>query len=160
MQPVSPSVPSSAQADTVDESLFKSIVEQAPEAIIFADTGGVIRIWNTGAQALFGFDRAEAVGNSLDLIIPERFRRAHWDAFDKAIANGHTRLGSQVRTTRSIHKDGRKLYVDLSFGLVVDAAGTVIGALAIGRDGTPRYLEERALREKLAALEHPAPSAQ
>jgi PAS domain S-box-containing protein len=152
-------VPPSAQSDAVDDSLFKSIVDQAPEAIVFADTGGVIRVWNAGAQALFGFDRAEAVGNSLDLIIPERFRRAHWDAFDKAIANGHTRLGSQDRTTRSLHKDGRKLYVDLSFGLVADAAGTVIGALAVGRDGTGRYLEERALREKLATLEHPAPRA-
>ena len=151
--------PPSAQADAVAESLFESIVDQASEAIVFADTGGVIRVWNTGAQALFGFDRAEAVGNSLDLIIPERFRRAHWDAFDKAIANGHTRLGSQVRTTRSLHKDGRKLYVDLSFGLVADAAGTVIGALAVGRDGTGRYLEERALREKFATPEHPAQRA-
>ena len=69
--------PPSAQADAVAEGLFEAIVDQASEAIVFADTGGVIRVWNTGAQALFGFDRAEAVGNSLDLIIPERFRRGY-----------------------------------------------------------------------------------
>ena len=79
-------------------------------------------------------------------------RRAY---IDRAIAKGHTRLGSQVRTTRALHKDGRKLYADLSFGLVADDAGRIVGALAVGRDATSRYLEERALREKLAS-EHPA----
>jgi PAS domain S-box-containing protein len=131
--------------------LYRSIVEQTPEAIIFTDVDGVIRIWNAGAQAVFGFSADEAVGARLDLIIPERFRRAHWEAFDRAIRDGRTRLGSQVRTTRSLHKDGRKLYVDMSFGLVTDATGNIIGALAVARDGTSRYLEKQALQEKLAA---------
>lgn len=160
VSPASPPDPPSMPPDAVDERLFKSIVEQAPEAVIFADPGGVIRVWNAGAQALFGFSAAEAIGNSLDLIIPERFRRAHWEAFDRAIANGHTRLGSQVRTTRSIHKDGRKLYVELSFGLVADDTGRIAGALAVGRDGTARYLEERALREKLASAQPDTPRAE
>ena len=119
---------------------FGHIVAQIPEAVVFADTGGVIRVWNGGAEAVFGFSAAEAVGSSLDIIIAERFRRAHWEGYHRAMASGHTRHGAQVRTTRAIHKDGRKLYVELSFGVVVDDAGVVLGSVAVGRDGTARQL--------------------
>ena len=153
--PTGPSGPAAAR-DRLEAGVYQAIVEQMPDAVVFADPGGVIRIWNAGAEAVFGFSRAEALGSGLDLIIPERFRRAHWEAFDQAIARGHTRLGSQVRTTRSLHKDGRKLYVDLSFGLVSGGSGAVIGATAVGRDCSARYLADRALRERVAALEGPA----
>jgi len=114
--------------------LFKAIVEQAFEAIVFADCDGVIRVWNGGAEALFGFTAAEVVGRSLDVIIPERFRQAHWEGFRKAIESGRPRHGGKVRTTRSLHKLGRRLYVDLSFGLVTDDSGSVIGSVAVGRE--------------------------
>lgn len=130
----------------LDPSLFRAIVEQTPDAIVFTDRDGVIRVWNRGAEAVFGFSADEVLGHSLDVIIPERFRRAHWEGFHQAIDNGHTRYGSQVRTTRSIHKDGRKLYVDMSFGLVLGAAGAVLGAVAVGRDCSVRYLSERTTR--------------
>ena len=81
----------------------------------------------------------------------------HWQGFRRAIDNGRTRYGNQVRTTRSMHKDGRKLYVDLSFGLVTDAAGTVVGAVAVGRDCSERYLSEKTLRDRLAAAREAAP---
>src|SRR5688572_30457322 len=103
-----------------DLTLYKHIVEQLTDAIIFADRNGVILLWNRGAEEVFGFPAAEVIGSSLDVIIPERFRKAHWDAFNRAIASGQTSGGNQVRTTRSIHKLGHKLYVDLSFGLVTD----------------------------------------
>ena len=138
---------------------FRHIVDQTPDAVIFADSDGVIRVWNGGAEAVFGFSAAEAVGSSLDIIIAERFRRAHWDAYHRAMANGHTRLGAQVRTTRAIHKDGRKLYVELSFGVVVDEEGAVLGAVAVGRDGTARHLSEGALRARLAELGEKTESA-
>ena len=133
--------------------LCNAIVAQTPDAIVFADRDGVIRLWNRGAEALFGFAAAEVIGSSLDVIVPERFRQAHWDAFHRAVASGRTRPGDSVRTTRADHKSGRKLYVDLSFGLVKDGSGSVIGSVAVGRDCSVRYLAERALRERLAALE-------
>jgi PAS domain S-box-containing protein len=130
-----------------------AIVEQACEAIVCVDLTGTIRIWNRGAQDVFGFSAKDALGHSLDLIIPERFRQAHWAGFERAIANGRTRLGSQVRTTRALHKDGRKLYVDLSFGLITAPDGKVVGALGVGREGSARYLAESELRSRVAALE-------
>jgi len=133
--------------------LCEAIVAQTSDAIVFADRDGVIRLWNRGAEALFGFPAAEVIGRSLDVIIPERFRRAHWDAFHRAVASGHTRPGDTVRTTRADHKSGRKLYVDLTFGLVKDGSGSVIGSVAVGRDCGARYLAEKALRERLAVLE-------
>lgn len=136
---------------------FEAIVEQTPDAIIFADCDGMIRVWNRGAETVFGFSAAEVIGSSLDVIVPERFRRAHWEGFHQAIERGHTQHGGQVRTTRSIHKLGHTLYVDLSFGLVKNNAGAVIGSVAVGRDCSARYLSEKALRERLAELEGKVP---
>ena len=118
--------------------------------MIFADRAGVIRYWGGAAEAIFGHSAAEALGNSLDLIIPERFRTAHWQAYDKALESGHTKYEGRVLTTRSMRKDGSKLFVDLNFALVKDARGAVLGALAVGRDCTARYLAERSQREQSA----------
>lgn len=134
-------------------ALSRAIVDQAPDAIIFADRDGLIRIWNRGAERIFGYATAEALGASLDLIIPERFRRAHWEGFQRAIDTGRTKYADRVLTTRSAHRDGSKLYVDLSFGLVRGDQGDILGALAIGRDSTARYAAEAELRSRLTALE-------
>ena len=136
-----------------DPLLYKDVVEQLPDAVVVADPDGGILVWNRAAEALFGFTAAEAIGSSLDIIIPERFRAAHWEGFRRAVENGRTRLGSQVRTTRSMHKLGHKLYGDLSFGLVTDAAGAVVGSMAVARDCTARYEADKALRSRLADLE-------
>jgi PAS domain S-box-containing protein len=130
--------------ENADFNLFQAIVEQAPDAIIFADREGAIRVWNRGAEAVFGYAAAEVLGNSLDVIIPERLRRAHWEGFRRAIDTGQTKFGGRVLTTRSVHKDGSKLYVDLSFGLIRDEAGAIAGALAVGRDCTARHIERAA----------------
>jgi len=130
--------------------LFRRIVEQTTDAIIFADREGLIRIWNQGAESLFGFPAGEVLGKSLDVIIPEELRRKHWEGYNKAIETGRTRLGSRVLTTRSRHKDGSRLYVDLSFKVIVDDSGHAEGALAIGRNVTERYLADKALREHAA----------
>jgi len=133
--------------------LCAKIVEAASEAVIFADREGRIRLWNRGAELLFGYAAAEAEGQRLDIIVPERLRRAHWDAFDRSIETGHTKHVDRVLTTRSMHKNGARLYVDLSFGLVNDAQGAVLGAFAIGRDCTERYLAEANAKARLAELE-------
>ncbi len=92
---------------------------------------------------IFGHLAADVLGKNLDIIIPERLRGAHWGAFDRALER-RTKNGDRVLTTRSMKKDGSKIYVDLSFGLVKDRSGAVLGAYAIGRDCTARYEAERA----------------
>ena len=129
-----------ACADT-DSDLYQAIVDQAPDVIIFADCEGAIRVWNHGAETVFGHSAAEVLGESLDVIIPERLRKAHWEGFHKAVDSGQTKYRNQVLTTRSVHKDGSKLYVELSFGLVRDGRGAIVGSLAIGRDCTARHLK-------------------
>jgi PAS domain S-box-containing protein len=130
-----------------------AIVEQTADAIIFADRQGVIRLWNPAAEAVFGFSAEEVVGQSLDIIIPERLRPAHWKAFHQAVAAGRTRLGRRVLLTRSVHKSGAKLYVDLSFAIVRDAAGEVAGSVAVARDATERHASETTMKKRLAELE-------
>ncbi|MBN8558193.1 MAG: PAS domain S-box protein [Proteobacteria bacterium] len=125
---------------------WRRILADVPDALIHADVEGLIRVWNAGAEALFGFSAAEALGASLDLIIPERLREPHWVAYHRAMARGATRGGREVRTTRGTHKDGRKLYVDMSFGVVKGDDGRVLGAVAMARDATERYLAEVARR--------------
>ena len=127
----------------LDPPGFEAIVEQSPVSIILADREGVIRVWNRASEALFGYSAAEVLGKSLDVIIPERLREAHWGGFDKSLASGETKYAGRVMTTRAAHKDGRKLYVEFSFGMLKDADGRVIGALAAARDGTERFLAER-----------------
>ena len=124
-------------------NLFQAIVEQAPDAIIFADRSGAIRVWNRGAETVFGYCAAEILGHNLDVIIPEQLRSAHWEGFRRAIDTGQTKYGNRVLTTRSVHKNGARLYLDMSFGLVSDAAGAVLGALAVARDCTARQLKEK-----------------
>ena len=139
--------------EEAEARLREAIFAHTPDAIIFADRDGVIRMWNRGAEVLFGFAADDVIGQSLDVIIPERFRHAHWAGFRRAVASGRARHGDRVRTTRAIHRFGQTLYVDLSFALVKNAAGMVLGSVAVGRDGSDRYLAERALRERLAELE-------
>ncbi len=120
----------------MEPGLHQRIVEQAPDALIFADREGVIRIWNAQARALFGYGAAEAGGKSLDLIIPEHLREAHWRGYRAAIAAGRTR-GAKPMLTRATHKDGSKLYVEFAFAIVVDASGGVMGAVATARKAPP-----------------------
>jgi PAS domain S-box-containing protein len=115
-----------------DEDLNRAIVEQAPDAVIFADREGVIRLWNARAEAVFGYTASEAIGQSLDLIIPEHLRAAHWRGYRAAIAAGRTRHGGKAMLTRATHKDGSKVYLEVAFGIVSTPRG-VLGALATAR---------------------------
>ena len=88
--------------------LFRAVVEQGPDALIFADCEGTIRLWNARAEAIFGYAAAEAVGRSLDLIIPENLRAAHWRGYRQAITLGHAKSGGHALATRAAHKLGSK----------------------------------------------------
>lgn len=133
--------------------LPRALIEHLADAVIFADCAGLIRVWNAGAEAVFGYPADEVLGQRLDLIIPERLRAAHWTAFDAAIATGKMKHGRESMTTRSMHKDGSDLYVDLSFALVRDDDGHILGAVAVARDITARYQAEKQTRRRLAELE-------
>jgi len=139
-----------ALAPHAQDRLYRGLVEHAADAIIFADCDGLIRLWNLAAEAVFGHAAQDVVGESLDIIIPERFRRAHWDGYHRALAAGHALHGRRALPTRATRKDGSRLYVHLSFSVVKDPQGRVIGAMAIARDITARYLEEKEQRARLA----------
>ena len=126
-------------------SLAAAILEQIADAVIFADATGTIRRWNRGAAALFGYRAAEALGQKLDLIIPEHLRAAHWRGFEAAMTNGVMNLQGRPTLTRAMHQTGRRLYVEMTFALVKEQAeGSVRGAVAVARDVTERLEQQRA----------------
>ncbi|HYB74122.1 MAG TPA: PAS domain S-box protein [Candidatus Sulfotelmatobacter sp.] len=136
------------------EWLSRRIVEEAPDAIIFSDREGTIRLWNAGAEAVFGWRAEEALGQTLDLIIPEKQRARHWEGYRAVMATGTTRYGrGELLRVPALRKDGRRISVEFSILLPRDAAGEVLGAAAILRDVTERWEQDRALRQRLAALE-------
>lgn len=111
-----------------------ALLQQLPDAVIASDRDGVIRVWNAAAEAIFGHRAQDAIGQSLDLIIPERLRPAHWKAYDEALEAGRTKHGRKVLTTRAVHASGSKLYVAMSFAVVVDERGQAVGAVAVARE--------------------------
>ena len=128
-----------------DMSLAEAILEQIADAVIYADEAGTIMRWNHAAAALFGYSAAEALGQNLDLIIPEHLREAHWRGFERAMANGVMKLEGHPTVTRATHQTGRKLYVEMTFALVKrQAEGPARGAVAVARDVTQRIEQQRA----------------
>ena len=125
-------------------SLADLILEQTADAVIYSNRQGLIERWNPAAASMFGYSFAEACGQSLDLIIPEPLRAAHWRGFEAAMASGSTRLHGRPTLTRAERKAGEKIYVEMSFSLVIDQSGKAIGSVAIARDVTERVLSEKA----------------
>lgn len=135
----------------VMEQISQDILQAVPESLIFSDREGIIRIWNPASETIFGYTAEEAIGQSLDIIIPETMRQAHWNGYHQAIANGATRHKGGSMITRSLQKSGERLYIDVSFAIVKNQAGEVTGSAAISRDATERYMQERKAREAAAA---------
>jgi len=133
--------------------LCRQIVEETQDAIIFADRDGIIRLWNSGAEVMFGYTAEEVLGQSLDLIIPDKLRGRHWDGYREVMATGVTRYGRELLAVPGIRKDGTRISLEFSIALVRGATGDLQGAVAILRDVTARWQQEKALKERLAALE-------
>ena len=126
-------------------SLAESILEHIADAVIYADDTGTIMRWNHAAAALFGYSAAEALGQNLDLIVPEHLRAAHWRGFEAAVTSGVMKLQGRPTVTRARHQTGRKLYVEMTFALVKgEAEGPARGAVAVARDVTERIEQQRA----------------
>jgi PAS domain S-box-containing protein len=125
--------------------LAERILDQIADAVIYADDTGTIRRWNQGAAALFGYSAAEALGQNLDLIIPEHLRTRHWRGFEAAMASGVTKLEGRPTLTRATHKSGGKLYVEMTFALIEgDVEDSALGSVAVARDATERVEAQRA----------------
>jgi len=124
-------------------NLDARIVDDVADALIYADRSGTIRRWNHASTTLFGFTAEDALGQSLDLIIPEHLRDAHWKGFDAALESGTMKLAGRPTLTRAQHKHGRKLYIEMTFALVKDEGGAVLGSVAMARDVTERVMRER-----------------
>jgi PAS domain S-box-containing protein len=131
---------------TNPSELDAKIVDDVADALIYSDRNGTIMRWNRASSALFGFAADEAMGQNLDLIIPEHLRAAHWKGFEAAIESGTMKLAGRPTLTRALHKSGRRLYIEMTFALVRDAGGAVIGSVAMARDVTERVERERAAR--------------
>jgi PAS domain S-box-containing protein len=128
------------------------LVSGMPDAIIYADAEGVIRRWNRGATRIFGFTEAEALGQSLDVIIPENLRERHWQGYRATMRTGQTRYGDgQILSVPAIRKDSTRISVEFTIVLFTDDSGQMVGIAAIMRDTAARFEELRALRRQLAA---------
>jgi PAS domain S-box-containing protein len=129
-----------------------ALIAGAPDAIICSDADGSITQWNRGAMRMFGYTEAEAIGSSLDIIIPEALRARHWHGYRETMRTGQTRYGDgQILAVPAIRKDGSRLSVEFTVVLFTDQAGRMRGIGTIMRDVTARFEELRALRKQLAA---------
>jgi len=135
---------------------LESFVEAAGDAIIAVASDGKIVLWNPAAERIFGFTAAHAIGQSLDLIIPERFRERHWEGFQTVVRTGETRYGADVLRVPALHKDGHPLSIAFTVALLKSPASEAFTITAIVRDETQRWNEERELRRRLADLERQA----
>lgn len=136
------------------EWLEHQMVAGSPDAILYADRDGLIRYWNAGAERIFGFPAAEALGQSLDIIVPERLRARHWEGWDRVLETGVTRYGGgDTLSVPATRKDGSTLSVDFTIQMVRDEGGRILGFAAILRDVTARFEREKALKAKVRDLE-------
>lgn len=139
--------------EQIPNDLTSRIVEQAQDAIIYADRDGVIRLWNAGAEAIFGHSAADALGQSLDLIIPERLQPRHWEGWHRVMETGETRYGRELLAVPGLRADGTRISLEFSIAMLRDDAGAIAGIAAILRDVSARREEDIALRKRLAELE-------
>ncbi|MEH2520953.1 PAS domain S-box-containing protein [Bradyrhizobium sp. AZCC 1610] len=127
-----------------DRLLAERILDQIADAVVYANRSGEIVRWNRATTSMFGFSAEEALGRSLDLIIPEHLRASHWSGFNAAMTTGVTKLQGRPTLTRALHKSGRKLYVEMTFAIVKVDEGEVLGSVAVARDVTERVERERS----------------
>jgi PAS domain S-box-containing protein len=129
------------------------LVRDCPDAIIYADAQGSIRLWNEGAARIFGVAAEEAMGQSLDLIIPERLRARHWQGYHEVMGGRQTRYAAgALLAVPARYRDGRQISVEFTILPFQDDTGKMLGIAAILRDVTARFEEVRGLRRELGAL--------
>jgi PAS domain S-box-containing protein len=132
---------------------LSQLVTAVGDAIVVTDASGAITLWNPAAERIFGFTESEALGQSLDLIVPERLRKRHWDGYHKTMLTGNTKYGTELLRVPAVHKGGRALSIAFTVAMLYSASGQPVAIVAVIRDETSRFIEERSLRKRLAELE-------
>lgn len=135
------------------QQMLATLCEDSPDAILFADREGNIQFWNKGAETIFGYSATEAIGQSLELIIPDKLQKRHNDGYDGVMASGATKYGSDLLSVPALHKDGSRLFSDFSIVMVKDDSGQMQGIAAIMRDATSQKNKEKELKERIKQLE-------
>lgn len=142
-------VPTSASTDMTE--LAEALLTIASDAIIATNRDGVITFWNPGATRIFGFTREDAMGRSLDIIIPENLRARHWDGYHRTMATGESRYGeADLLAVPGLRNDGSRVSVEFTIVMLKDPEGNITGTAAILRDVTRQFEELRRLRRQLA----------
>ena len=129
---------------------LEKLINDAPEAILISDVEGIITFWNSGAERLFGYTETEAIGQSLDLIIPENLRGRHWDGYRRVMATGETKYKTGLLSSPGVKKDGSRVSLEFSMILLRDELNNIHGCASIMHDVTERWNKEKDLKEKLA----------
>ena len=136
-----------------DEPLEVALVASTDHAIIVADPDGVICFWNGAAERMFGHSRSDALGKTLDIIIPEKLRSRHWDGYRRVMQTGQTEYAGRTLAVPAMRNDGTRISVEFTVALLDDATGALRGIGAIVRDVTARWEEQRALHRRIGELE-------
>jgi PAS domain S-box-containing protein len=147
-------MPTRGSIAALPDDLPVRILDGSPDAILICDHAGTVRYWNAAAERVFGFRVTEALGVSMNLIIPERLRDRHWAGWEATMRTGVTRYGEgQLLAVPALHKDGRKVSIEFSIQLVKDADGQIEWVVAVIRDVTERFTREKDLGAHLKALQ-------
>ena len=135
------------------DRLCREIIDHTPLAVVFGDREGIIRLWNSGAELMFGFSAAEAVGQSMDIIVPEKHRPKHWEGYVRVMQTGITKYGREVLSVPALTKSGKRISIEFNVALLRDETGQVAGVAATITDVTARWERDKALRARIAELE-------
>jgi len=132
---------------------FEQLAKVMGDGVVISDANGNIVFWNQAAERIFGYSASEAVGESLDIITPERFRERHWDGYRKSMQSGTTRYGSTLLTVPAIHKEGKALSIAFTVAMLTNEDGVVVAIAAVVRDDTERFQLDRSLKKQITDLE-------
>ena len=135
------------------DQLCSIIVKESADAIICSDRAGLIRLWNSGAERMFGHTEVEALGQSLDLIIPENLRGRHWDGYFQVMESGESHYSVDLLSAPALRKDGTRISTEFSMVLVKGEDGKVLGVATVIRDVSARWQREKELKERIRVLE-------
>jgi PAS domain S-box-containing protein len=134
--------------------IYQQIIENSQDAILFADRDGIVNLWNSGAEAIFGYKAEEIQGKNLDLVIPEKLRQRHWEGYQRVMKTGETRYGKELLKVPAIRKDGRTISIEFTILIVRNHQNEIIGTASIIREVTERWNQEKELKKKLKFLEN------
>lgn len=132
---------------------LEALISAVGDAVMVCDAQGTILLWNPACERMFGHTEAEVMGKSMDLIIPERLRKRHWEGYEQTMATGITKYGHDVLRVPALHKDGSSLSIAFTVALLHGPDGKVSAIASVIRDETSRFNDERALRKRLSELE-------